>query len=334
MAYDVFISYSSRDCEVRERICSVMAEERIECWYDADFIEIGDVWQEKIEKNLSQSRSIVLIYTENSNRSSQVLSEIRLAGFFQIPIITVRLSKEGINPDIWKYVSKYRVVDGTENPLETTINALCAYIKKFTNPVGMFSRIGAIARFGFYPQENGTGIKDPIEWIVLDANKKQSLLISRYCLDNKVYHDKNVRVNWKDCSLRQWLNHEFLTSAFSRNEQSALLPVSFSGADDNQQIGDCEDRISLLSAHEVRLYYKNDEERICAPTDYAIKKETRTNEINVNEASNWWLRSQAGEYADRVLANGRILDVFVNAGNTCVRPVLCIDLNNVNEKVR
>ena len=71
---------------------------------------------------------------------------------------------------------------------------------------------------GEYPQNCGLK-KEPIEWIVLKEEEQRCLCISKYLLDCKPYHDFSKNVTWQDCTLRNWLNHEFLMSAFSAEER-------------------------------------------------------------------------------------------------------------------
>ena len=75
--------------------------------------------------------------------------------------------------------------------------------------------VGSIVTFGHYEQDgNLDNGQEKIEWIVLDVQKERCLLLSRYCLDTKSYHSKGKNITWKDCTLRKWLNHDFLNTAF------------------------------------------------------------------------------------------------------------------------
>ena len=87
-----------------------------------------------------------------------------------------------------------------------------------------FDRVGSIVTFGRYEQdgdeENGP---EGIRWIVLDTQEGKSLLLSLYGLDAAPYHPKSKNITWKDCALRKWLNGEFLQTAFTKEEQQAIL---------------------------------------------------------------------------------------------------------------
>ena len=77
---------------------------------------------------------------------------------------------------------------------------------------------GDIIKFGNYPQDIN-GSKSPIEWLALDVNENEALLVSRYGLDCKEYHNVFTDITWEDCDLRKWLNNDFIKLAFSEEEE-------------------------------------------------------------------------------------------------------------------
>lgn len=75
---------------------------------------------------------------------------------------------------------------------------------------------------GMYPQ-NSDSEKEAVEWIVLKKEDNRCLCISRYLLDCKPYHEIPEKIAWENCSLRKWLNNEFLFTAFSPEEREKIL---------------------------------------------------------------------------------------------------------------
>ena len=159
---------------------------------------------------------------------------------------------------------------------------------------------GDIIEFGNYPQEveehkisllemlkrmiygrpsnKQPSKKQPIKWIVLEANENEALLISLYGLDCKEYDnlkDPND-ITWENCDLRKWLHDDFLKYAFSEEE---IKRIKFSELknDDNPECdtkggNDTTDRIFCLSINEVEQYFSSDDARKCKPTAYAVKQ--------------------------------------------------------------
>jgi hypothetical protein len=76
--------------------------------------------------------------------------------------------------------------------------------------------------FGHWEQDNNPDNgPEPIEWIVLDKIDGRLLLISSSCLAGMAYHmEPFTPVTWETCSLREWLNSIFLSSAFTEEEQA------------------------------------------------------------------------------------------------------------------
>ena len=117
--------------------------------------------------------------------------------------------------------------------------------------------------FGSYEQDgvvsNG---KEPIEWIVVDENENGTLLVSRYVLDCVQYNTEDTDVTWETCSLRKWMNDDFLNTAFTADEQAKIATTNVVNAD-NPQFGtdggnDTKDKIFCLSVDEILRYYEFD----------------------------------------------------------------------------
>ncbi len=71
---------------------------------------------------------------------------------------------------------------------------------------------------GKYEQDNNfeNGAED-IEWVVVNndvVNNENDMIlaVSKYCLDNKAYNESEsyASTDWEHCSLRQWLNDDFI----------------------------------------------------------------------------------------------------------------------------
>ena len=123
-------------------------------------------------------------------------------------------------------------------------------------------KVGSIIKFGNYPQ-NTKDKKEPIEWRVLAVEDGKALVISQYALDCKRYNEERGNTSWEECTLRKWLNSDFLNSAFDSTEQN-LIQLSTVTADKNpkystNQGNDTKDKVFLLSAKEAEQYFKNDE---------------------------------------------------------------------------
>lgn len=183
--------------------------------------------------------------------------------------------------------------------------------------------VGETVVFGSYEQGSGQA---PVEWIVLDRQADRALLLSRYALDCKPFHEvEDWNVTWSDCTLRSWLNADFLTSAFSEEERGRIIPVT--NATPNAP--DALDRVFLLSLDELNAYLPDEESRIAEATDYAAARGGRIS--RTTGKTYWWLRNKAasGDAALMVKYDGTS-DEFgdsMEASIYTVRPAIWVDVS-------
>ncbi len=177
---------------------------------------------------------------------------------------------------------------------------------------------GDIVSFGSYEQGSG---RAPIQWIVLDRQEDRALLLSQYALDCQPFHSvEDWNVTWESCSLRGWLNADFLADAFDEEECARILPVFH---------GDAEDSVFLLSGDELNLYFPTEESRIAEATEYAVSRGGRVSRSTGK--TYWWLRTTAAS-ADCILLvkyDGAV-DAFgdsMEAAMYTVRPALWVRLS-------
>ena len=112
--------------------------------------------------------------------------------------------------------------------------------------------------FGEYPQ-GAEGEVEPIEWYVLEERDGMQLLLSKYILDVQVYNEELTSVTWETCTLRAWLNTDFLDTAFWPEEQERVAEVEIANPDnlDHKTPGGnkTRDRAFCLSLEEVMKYF-------------------------------------------------------------------------------
>lgn len=211
--------------------------------------------------------------------------------------------------------------------------------------------IGDIVKFGHYEQDNNPNNgPEEIEWIVLDIQNGKALLISKYGLDARSCNSGwDKEFTWRTCTLRTWLNYNFLNTVFNKKEQSAILTTSVSNIPDQGYSGwntdggkDTRDQIFLLSYTEANRYFGvtyDDGNNIKArvqPTAYAISKgATTTDSIglrteNGSAAGWWWLRSPGDNpyHAACVRHDGSLKWSLEFSDYGCVRPALWVNLGS------
>ncbi len=196
------------------------------------------------------------------------------------------------------------------------------------------AKVGDIVVYGNYEQDNDTANgKEEIAWKVLAVENGKALLISEKILDTEPYNVEQETVTWETCSLRTWLNNDFLTSAFTSNEETSIVATTIINNDNTiyhtDGGNDTNDRIFLLSYEEAIKYFANDAARIAQGTDFAKSKGLSFSESGFYFGNSlWWLRSPGDvpDGAGYVGHDGRVYNVSVYITGSGARPALWINL--------
>ncbi|MGN0967765.1 MAG: DUF6273 domain-containing protein, partial [Oscillospiraceae bacterium] len=161
----------------------------------------------------------------------------------------------------------------------------------------------------------GTQVKKTIEmggynWIVLDEQDGEMLVLSERILENRAYHSAGGAITWENCELRAYLNGEFYDKTFSDAEKAKIVATTIENKS-NPQYGIAggnatTDKVFLLSLGEVEKYLNSGVELL------------RGLDVQTGEG-NWWHLRSPGEATD------------VNAS---VNVIGLIDYHGVNDGVK
>ncbi|MDR0292998.1 MAG: leucine-rich repeat domain-containing protein [Oscillospiraceae bacterium] len=140
--------------------------------------------------------------------------------------------------------------------------------KLYIKPLSSSTAVGDIVSFGQYG------------WRVLDVQGGRALLLSEDILENRAYNTEYTDITWEDCTLRSYLNNDFINSAFSEGEQAKIIETNVTNdANPNSGISggnNTSDKVFLLSIAEAEQYFNSSSARMA---------------YFENSASWWWLRS-------------------------------------------
>jgi hypothetical protein len=232
-----------------------------------------------------------------------------------------------------KTAARSKTVKAAENKAQDNANDLVKDLVKDVAPdLPVSVKAGDYVRFGSFPQ-NKKHDKEPIEWLVLEVKGNEALLVSRYGLVCKSYHEERADITWEDCDLRRWLNDDFLKAAFTEEEQSSIR-LSEVVNDDNPEFGTrggniTRDRVFCLSLTEAERYFRNDAERQCRPAELARSQDAW--EDVRNGGCFWWLRSPGSLQNRAALVDTAGVSgpngSFARNDNIVIRPALRLILN-------
>ena len=173
-------------------------------------------------------------------------------------------------------------------------------------------------KFGSYWKDNAG--KKHLKWLVLAEKDGKTLLLSKYALDCKQYNQNNCKITWEECTLRKWMNSEFINNAFSEEEQQAIILTK----NDTKGSRTTEDKVFLLSIEEA-LEYLPKKKRKCKATPYAKQNKA----FSKDNFCYWWLRSpgSAQNCAALVIFGGDVYDSgsYVDSAYLAVRVAMWVD---------
>ena len=175
----------------------------------------------------------------------------------------------------------------------------------------------------------------PVEWLVAETDGDDCLLVSRYGLETRRYNEVWQPTSWAECTLRAWLNEDFLNSCFTEKERAAILLTPVDNGEENcnpaYTVGggeNTEDRVFLLSYAEANLIF-GETGGACAPTDHAVKTGAHTSEryqADGRPAGWYWLRSPGfdTDYVAMISTDGTRTYDYVTRSSAMVRPALWV----------
>ncbi|EJX07214.1 Sel1 domain protein repeat-containing protein [gut metagenome] len=102
----VFISYSSANKAIADATCHILEESGISCWIAPRNIVPGNTWAGNIVQAIRNCSLMVLIYSQQSNNSSQVANEVDKAFCRGKVIIPFLVDDTPMNDDFEYYLSR------------------------------------------------------------------------------------------------------------------------------------------------------------------------------------------------------------------------------------
>ncbi len=134
MAHDVFISYSNKDKPIADAICANLESAGVRCWIAPRDIVPGEDWPSAINKAITKSRVMVLVFSQNSNSSEDVSRELILAANSKLVIIPFKIDNIEPEPGKQYYLARTHWLDAMNPPTRAQINTLVETAKKLLTP--------------------------------------------------------------------------------------------------------------------------------------------------------------------------------------------------------
>lgn len=197
------------------------------------------------------------------------------------------------------------------------------------------AEIGEEVSIGKYEQDNNSeNGKEVITWTVLDKKDNKILLLSNYALEKVRFNEKENNITWEYCSLRKWLNSEFIEDAFDNIEKSYIQQTSLTSNTFHGKVkfsADTMDRVFVLDMEEVQSYLDVLKKHNVDYTDYVKNKfnQEYPEESEAYKDSNTWLRDTDNNLSVVTLSSDSeyFKREMVNSDKCCVRPAIWVEID-------
>ncbi len=125
MKHDVFISFSSVNMDVARKICEALEETgEVKCWIAYRDIVPSANYAEQLVEAIESCKLVLLVLSEDSNKSPQVAREIERAGSKGIPILPLRIEDVALSKSMEYFISSHHWLDAFDTEIESCFPAL------------------------------------------------------------------------------------------------------------------------------------------------------------------------------------------------------------------
>jgi len=134
MTHDVFISYANEDKTIADAICANLESNRIRCWIAPRDITPGTKFAAAIIHAIDTTQLVVIVFSQHSDNSPYVRTEIERAFDHEKVIIPFRIENIEPSDEMQFFIGNRHWLDAMTPPLEGHINRLSRIVQKNLKP--------------------------------------------------------------------------------------------------------------------------------------------------------------------------------------------------------
>ena len=124
MVHEIFISYPSENKAVADSICASLEQQQYRCWMAPRDILPGQNFAEALYDAIDSSRIFVLVFSDITNKSPHIMSEVQRAFNNNIVIIPFRVEAVEPSKALQYYIGTAHWLDAFTPPLEEQVEKL------------------------------------------------------------------------------------------------------------------------------------------------------------------------------------------------------------------
>ena len=210
-----------------------------------------------------------------------------------------------------------------------------------------YYKTGDTIYLGSYEQSLNTP-NEPIEWKIVNINGNTALLVSEEYLDVMQYNNQGEAVEWTESDIENYLNNEFLSTAFSEELSDLIIPSSQNGIQEMVSIPNLayydgryarkkEGYTINLTEWALDKYlnaYKDNKSLF--PSSWVSNESGETSALDSSQACLWaWIEPDSSEDEIRLVSIFKEDEYLMREGNpeyyAGIRPMIFIDLEAYDE---
>lgn len=126
----VFISYQKKSFDFVMDLSQYLEKNGVKTWYAPRNIKISGKWPEKLCEAISNCRALLLLYTDEADKSRHVMREVQIADDENKPIIWMRLDNSQPSKTLKYFLSLIQSINYETDRKEKIENLLLSILKK------------------------------------------------------------------------------------------------------------------------------------------------------------------------------------------------------------
>jgi hypothetical protein len=136
VAFDVFVSYASKDKMVADAVCARLESAGIRCWIAPRDIVAGRSYGEAIIEAIHAAKVMVLVFSSNANASGHIPKEVERAVSSGMAILPFRIEDVAPGKSLDYFIGSVHWLDAMTPPMGKHLDDLAATVHKLLPGMG------------------------------------------------------------------------------------------------------------------------------------------------------------------------------------------------------
>ncbi len=145
MAYDVFISYSSKDKVVADAVCARLEAHGVRCWIAPRDVLAGVPYGEAIIDAIHGVKVMVLVFSSNANTSGHIPKEVERAVSKGVALVPFRIENVTPAKSLDYFIGSVHWLDAMTEPLDAHLETLADTVLRLLPERGASDAGGVMA---------------------------------------------------------------------------------------------------------------------------------------------------------------------------------------------